>query len=64
MADDQRMRQRALAAAERWMTTRFAHSDGLGAIFPPIIWSIIALKCLGYADDSAEMRITSISSKA
>jgi squalene-hopene/tetraprenyl-beta-curcumene cyclase len=38
------------------MTTRFAHSDGLGAIFPPIIWSVIALKCLGYSEDSAEMR--------
>src|SRR6185436_28163 len=50
------LRRRGLAAAERWMTTRFAHSDGLGAIFPPIIWSVIALKCLGYADDSAEMR--------
>jgi squalene-hopene/tetraprenyl-beta-curcumene cyclase len=50
------LRKRALKAAERWMTTRFAHSDGLGAIFPPIIWSIIALKWLGYADDSAEMR--------
>jgi squalene-hopene/tetraprenyl-beta-curcumene cyclase len=50
------LRKRGLAAAERWMTTRFAHSDGLGAIFPPIIWSIVALKCLGYADDSAEVR--------
>ncbi|MEX2172793.1 MAG: squalene--hopene cyclase [Pirellulaceae bacterium] len=50
------LRRRALAAAEQWMTSRFAHSDGLGAIFPPIIWSIIALKCLGYADNSAELR--------
>ncbi len=50
------LRRRALAAAERWMTMRFAHSDGLGAIFPPIIWSIIALKCRGYGDDSAELR--------
>jgi squalene-hopene/tetraprenyl-beta-curcumene cyclase len=50
------LRRRALASAERWMTTRFAHSDGLGAIFPPIIWSIVALKCLGYSDDSAEVR--------
>jgi len=50
------LRRQALAAAERWMTTRFAHSDGLGAIFPPIIWSIVALKCLGYRDDSAELR--------
>jgi squalene-hopene/tetraprenyl-beta-curcumene cyclase len=50
------LRRRAIAAAREWMTTRFAHSDGLGAIFPPIIWSIIALKCLGYRDDSVELR--------
>ena len=34
--------------AERWMCERFAGSDGLGAIFPPIIWSVVALKCLGH----------------
>jgi squalene-hopene/tetraprenyl-beta-curcumene cyclase len=50
------LRKWALQTAEHWMKSRFAHSDGLGAIFPPIIWSIIALKCLGYADDSAELR--------
>lgn len=50
------LRQRALKSAELWMIDRFAHSDGLGAIFPPIIWSIVALKCLGYAEDSPEMR--------
>ena len=36
-----------------WMIDRFAGSDGLGAIFPPMIWSIVALRSLGYADDSA-----------
>lgn len=50
------LRRRALKQAEKWMTDRFAHSDGLGAIFPPIIWSIVALKCLGYRDDSPELR--------
>jgi squalene-hopene/tetraprenyl-beta-curcumene cyclase len=50
------LRRQALAAAREWMTTRFAHSDGLGAIFPPIVWSIVALKCLGYRDDSVELR--------
>ena len=48
------LRKRALAAAERWMTDRFKQSDGLGAIFPPIVWSMIALRCRGYADDSPE----------
>lgn len=50
------LRQRALDFCRRWMLERFADSDGLGAIFPPIIWSRIALRCLGYADDSPEAR--------
>ncbi|MEN6557674.1 MAG: prenyltransferase/squalene oxidase repeat-containing protein [Thermoguttaceae bacterium] len=50
------LRRRALAAAERWMLDRFDQSDGLGAIFPAIVWSLVALKCLGYPDDSPEMR--------
>lgn len=50
------LRRKALAAAERWMLARFDHSDGLGAIYPPIVWSIVALKCLGYPDDSPEVR--------
>jgi squalene-hopene/tetraprenyl-beta-curcumene cyclase len=50
------LRRKALAAAEQWMIARFDQSDGLGAIYPPIVWSIVALKCLGYPDDSTEMR--------
>jgi squalene-hopene/tetraprenyl-beta-curcumene cyclase len=42
----------AVRKAERWMLDRFENSDGLGAIFPPIIWSIVALRCLGHGDDS------------
>ena len=38
------------------MLERFAGSDGLGAIFPPMIWSIVALRSLGYGDESPEMR--------
>jgi squalene-hopene/tetraprenyl-beta-curcumene cyclase len=49
-------RKRALEAARQWMLERFEGSDGLGAIFPPMIWSIVALRCLGYADDSPELR--------
>jgi squalene-hopene/tetraprenyl-beta-curcumene cyclase len=46
----------AINTAKRWMIERFSASDGLGAIFPPMIWSIVALRCLGYADDSPEMQ--------
>ena len=44
-------RSRALAACEHWMVDHFQNSDGIGAIFPPIINSVIALRCLGYDND-------------
>ena len=50
------LRQRAVRLATEWMVKRFVASDGLGAIFPPIIWSIVALKSLGYDDESLELR--------
>ncbi len=50
------LRKRALAAAEKWVVERFAGSHGLGAIFPPMVWSLIALRCLGYSDDSPEVK--------
>ena len=50
------VRRRSLQRAEQWMLERFEDSDGVGAIFPPIIYTIIALRCLGYADDAPEMR--------
>jgi squalene-hopene/tetraprenyl-beta-curcumene cyclase len=49
------LRRRALKAAEEWMLDRFEKSDGLGAIFPPIVWSLVALRSLGYDDDSPEV---------
>jgi squalene-hopene/tetraprenyl-beta-curcumene cyclase len=30
------------------MVNHFENSDGLGAIFPPMVYSIVALRCLGY----------------
>ncbi len=52
----QPLRRRAIKSAEQWVLARFVGSEGLGAIFPPMVWSIIALKCLGYTDDSPELR--------
>ncbi len=49
------LRRRAIRKAEEWMLARMKQSDGLGAIFPPIIWSTIALRCLRYSDDSPEV---------
>jgi squalene-hopene/tetraprenyl-beta-curcumene cyclase len=50
------LRARAVQACRRWMLERFDDSDGLGAIFPPIVWSIIALRALGCDDDAPEVR--------
>jgi squalene-hopene/tetraprenyl-beta-curcumene cyclase len=50
------LRKRAIKVATKWMMDRFGKSDGLGAIFPPIIWSVIGLKCLGYPEDAPEIQ--------
>jgi squalene-hopene/tetraprenyl-beta-curcumene cyclase len=50
------VRQRALVKAAAWMRERFADSNGLGAIFPPMIYTVVALRCLGVADDAPQMR--------
>jgi squalene-hopene/tetraprenyl-beta-curcumene cyclase len=49
------LRARALRKAAAWIEQRTIDSDGLGAIFPPMVWHIIALRCLGHRDDSPEM---------
>lgn len=49
-------RQRALKKAEQWMLERFEGSDGLAAIFPAILNSLIALKALGYPEDHPDVR--------
>ncbi|HEY2801955.1 MAG TPA: squalene--hopene cyclase [Chthoniobacterales bacterium] len=46
------LRQRALEEAERWMTERIGEgSDGLAAVFPAMLNSIIALRALDYPKD-------------
>ncbi|MBZ5530742.1 MAG: squalene--hopene cyclase [Acidobacteriia bacterium] len=49
------LRKLALRKAEEWMLQRFEKSDGLGAIYPGILNSIIALKCLGYSNDDPQV---------
>jgi squalene-hopene/tetraprenyl-beta-curcumene cyclase len=49
------LRRRALEQAEAWMRQRFEDSDGLGAIFPPMIYTVISLRCLGVPDDDPRM---------
>ena len=45
------LRSVAIRATEKWMLERFEKSDGLGAIFPAMMNSSIALRCLGYSVD-------------
>jgi squalene-hopene/tetraprenyl-beta-curcumene cyclase len=49
------LRSIALRQAERWMLDRFEMSDGLAAIFPSIMNSIIAMRCLGYSVDDPQV---------
>jgi squalene-hopene/tetraprenyl-beta-curcumene cyclase len=51
------LRKRALAACERWIHERLVQSDGLGAIFPPIVNTLIAFRCLGYANDDPRIQM-------
>jgi squalene-hopene/tetraprenyl-beta-curcumene cyclase len=48
-------RKLALRKAERWMLERFEGTDGLAAIFPAMLNSLIALKALGYPDDHPQV---------
>jgi squalene-hopene/tetraprenyl-beta-curcumene cyclase len=49
------LRSMALRKAESWMLERLEMSDGLGAIYPGIMNSIIALRCLGYSLDDPQV---------
>ena len=44
-------REFAIKRAEQWTLERLRDSDGLGAIFPPIVNTIYALRALGYEFD-------------
>jgi len=49
------VRARAIREAERWMLERTRHADGLGAIYPSMMYFIMALETLGYPDDQPDL---------
>lgn len=49
------LRRLAMKKAVRWMLERLRPPGGLGAIYPPMLNSIIALRYLGYSLDSPEL---------
>lgn len=46
-----RLRRTAMERAEAWMLARMQGEGGLGAIYPAMANSVIALRCLGYEVD-------------
>ncbi len=46
-----RIRRIAIRKCEHWMLERFKYSDGLGAIYPPMMYAVMALDVLGYASN-------------
>jgi len=49
------LRATALREAERWMLERTRYTDGLGAIYPSMVYMIMALESLGYPDDHPDL---------
>jgi squalene-hopene/tetraprenyl-beta-curcumene cyclase len=49
------LRKRALAACERWIVARQEADGSWGGIQPPWVYSLMALKCRGYALDHPVM---------
>jgi squalene-hopene/tetraprenyl-beta-curcumene cyclase len=50
------LRERALAAAERWLLDRQEVDGSWGGIQPPWVWSLVALVCRGHGPDSPYLR--------
>ena len=50
------LRRRALEQAERWIGERLERSAGLGAIFPGIVNSILAFRCLEHEPEDARIK--------
>jgi squalene-hopene/tetraprenyl-beta-curcumene cyclase len=51
------LRRLAINKAVNWMQARFEKSDGLGAIFPPILYSLVAFHALGYDEDEPHFQL-------
>ncbi|MEO0965347.1 MAG: prenyltransferase/squalene oxidase repeat-containing protein [Planctomycetota bacterium] len=45
------LRRAAMRRMEKWIVEHHKDSAGLGAIFPPMVYTQVALRCMGYPDD-------------
>jgi squalene-hopene/tetraprenyl-beta-curcumene cyclase len=50
------IRTRAIKEAEQWMLERTRYSDGVAAIYPPMMYVIMALDLLGYPKDHPDVK--------
>lgn len=50
-----KIRGHALREAEHWMLDRLQFSDGLGAIYPAMMYAIMAMDALGYERDHPDL---------
>ncbi|HLG89994.1 MAG TPA: squalene--hopene cyclase [Alphaproteobacteria bacterium] len=50
-------RRRSLKLAAEWVTQRLNGEDGLGAIFPSMVNSVLMYECLGYPKDDPNLLI-------
>ncbi len=53
----ERIRQRAIDKAVAWVSERLNGEDGLGAIFPAMVNSVLMYEVLGYPSDHPQVRI-------
>jgi squalene-hopene/tetraprenyl-beta-curcumene cyclase len=52
----ERIRGSAIRAAEHWILDRTRFTEGLGAIYPAMMYFIMALDALGYPEDHPDLR--------
>jgi len=50
------LRMRAIRRAEQWILERTQHADGLGAIYPSMMYVVMALDSLGYPADHPDVQ--------
>jgi squalene-hopene/tetraprenyl-beta-curcumene cyclase len=50
------LRQKAIRRAEQWILERTPYTDGLAAIYPPMMYVVMALDLLGYPKDHPDVQ--------
>jgi squalene-hopene/tetraprenyl-beta-curcumene cyclase len=52
-----KVRGRAIREAEHWMLDHLQYSEGLGAIYPAMMYAIMAMDALGYERDHPDLQL-------